>query len=576
MSIKSSRIAILGGVSLAVLALAGVGTWGVKHQITAMIGKVPGLKVGAWSIDPGSMQLNISHIKLEQPGVTLAADAVTIPMSLGNIWAMTSARAGGGEARADNVVITTPDYSLNIPHISATNASFDSAALAKMLDPKDPMPIAQRLAAFSAGSISIPAMSFNQQIPTNHSVGHYHDITLTGVDHGVITHATFGKTDATFASKPAKGPPVNGTMTFDSMSLDQLSLPAYLHFMLDARQNDIEARQLAVGDQKFNGVLVHILTTTPKGDVSWDVTVKSGEATNLQLRSMVVPMLKFATALPHPAPGQPADPQEVSKMLALEGDLLSSMSFDHFTAQDIVVSSARKQPNAATSVKPVSVTLAGFSLAETSVPTAPPSAFTFNLDHLKIDLDQFPDTPGLTKFKTNFYHQLDLSMSQGLSWDLAKGVIELKDLTLSGAGAGSATLGLKMTHIGKTLLGGNMQAAEAALLPAKATALHLHVDNQGVVQKYLTTEAAAASQTPQQFTQQLIAGAGTMIPAILGSSTGAKDIAAALAKFLGDPKNIDITATSAEGIGATDVMAAKIAGPAELMSKLAIKATADQ
>lgn len=573
---KASRTAILGSVSIAVLALAGGGVWGVKHQVATMIAGVPGLKVGAWSIDPASMQLKISHINLAQPGMTLAADAVTIPMSLGNLWAMASARAAGGEASADQVVITTPELSLNIPHISATNASFDSAALAKMLDPKDPMPLAQRLAAFSAGSISIPAMSMTQQIATTHSVANYHDIALTGVDHGVIAHATLGKIDDTFDSKTPKAASVHGTATLDSLSIDQLSLPVYLHWMLDPRQNNQETRQLALGDEKFNGVAVHVVVPTPKIQVSWDITVKSGEATNMLLRSMAVPMIKFAAALPHPTPGKPADPQQVSKILAMEGDLLSSASLDRLTAQDIVVTTTPSPSTAPTPMKPVTVTLAGFNLAETAVPTAPPSAYALNLDHLKIDLDQFPDNPDLTKFKTNFYHQLDLSFSQAMSWDLAKGIIELKDLTLSGVGAGAATLGLKVTDIGPTLLGGSMEAAEAALLPAKATALHLHIDNQGVVQKYLSAEAAASSETPQQFTQQLVAGTGTMIPAVLGSSTGSTAIAAALAKFLGDPKNIDITATSPQGIGAPDVMAAKMAGPAALMSKVAIKASANQ
>ena len=573
---KSNRTAILSGVSIIVLALAGGGTWGVKHQVTAMIAGVPGLKVGAWSIDPASMQLKISHLKLAQPGLTLAADAVNIPMSLGNLWAMARARAAGGEASADNVVIITPEYSLNIPHISATNASFDNAALARMLDPKDPMPVAQRLAGFSAGSISIPAMSLTQQIVSSHWVANYHDIALTGVDHGVIAHATLGKTDATFDSKPAKGPSVKGTEALDSMSFDQLSLPVYLHWMLDARQNNQEARQVAVGDQKFTGVAMHVVAPTPKGLVSWDIAVKSGELTNMQLRSMAVPLIKFAAALPHPTPGQPADPQEVSKMLALEGDLLSSASFDHFIAQDIVISTTPGQPPAATKVKPVTVTLDALKFAETSVPTAPPTSYALNLDHLKIDLDQLPDSPGLTKFKTDFYHQLDLSLSNAMSWDLANGVIEVKDLTVKGAGVGAATLGLKVTDVGKTLLGGNMAATEAALLPAKATLLHLHIDNQGVVQKYLSAEAATSSETPQQFTQQLIAGAGTMVPAVLGPSAGSKDIAAALAKFLGDPKNIDILATSTEGIGAADAMAAKMAGPAELMSKITVKASANQ
>ncbi len=579
MAEKSNRTVILGSVGVAVLALAGGGTIGVmsaKSRITTMIAQVPGLKVGAWSIDAASMQLKISHIKLNQPGMNFSADALTIPMSFGNLWAMASAKADGGSASAENVTITAPDYELSIPHITASNASFDDAALAKMLDAKDTMPASQRLAALNAGSISVPIMTIHQQMATTTSRTTINNIEMTGVVQGVVAHATVGKTVAEITANGKVGTAVQGSESIDSMSFDQFNIPGYLHWMVDTRKNNDEPRQLVLADQKFSGIALQFTEDLPKGVTTGNVTIKDGEVQNVRLRSMAVPGIKFSSALPHPTPGHPTDMAGAQRTLALESDMFSSTSFDHLIAHDFSLAISQKPKDGTAALPPIVVTLDALTLAETASPTGPPTGFSLGLAHLKTDLDQLPASPALTKFKTNYYSKLDLSLSNSVAWDLDKGAIELKDLTLSGVGAGAATISFKLTNVGKTLVSTKLADIEAALLTAKATALHLHVDNQGVVQKILSVEAAAASQTPAQYTQQLSAGATTVIPAVLGQSAASQSIGAALAKFLGDPKNLDITATSAEGIGAAEVMAAKMAGPAAIVSKLHIVANADQ
>ena len=575
MANKSNRTVILGSVGLAALALAGGGTIGVmsaKRRIAAAIAQVPGLKVGAWSVDPASMQVKIRDIKLKQQGMTLSADALTIPLSFGNIWAMASAKAAGGTASADNIAITTPAFTLNIPHVTANDASFDDAALAKMLDAKDPTPASQRIAGLTAGSISVPVLTLSQKLPTGTSVTTVHDIAMSDVVHGIIAHATIGKTAAVINANPA----VQGTEAIDSMSLDQLSLPVYLHWMVDTRKDDHEPRQLAVAGEKFTGISLHLTQKTAKGDVTTDITVKDGDAQNLFMRAMSVPVVKFASTMPQPKPGQPLDAAAAQRIFAMEADLFGSTSFDHIVANDIAVTVTGAAKDGAPAPKPINVSVDALTMGETTSPTAPPSGFNFGFAHVKTDLDQFPDSPGMTKFKTDFYSKLDLSLSNAMSWDLASGALNLNDLTISGVGVGSATVSLNLTNVGETLLSTKPADIEAAFLTAKATALHVHLDNQGLVQKIMSVRAAAASQTPEQFSQQLIAGVGAMIPAVLGQSPASQSISAALTKFLGDPKNIDITATSKDGIGAAEVMAAKVAGPAAIVSKLDIKASANQ
>ncbi|MBV1706672.1 MAG: hypothetical protein KGQ37_05645 [Hyphomicrobiales bacterium] len=578
MATSSSRTVILGSVGIAVLALAGGGTLGVigaKSRISAMMAAVPGLKVGAWSIDPASMQVKISHISFNKPGMDFSADSLTIPMSLGNLWAMASARADGGTASANNISIVTPGFTLKVPHITATNASFDDAALAKMLDVKDATPASQRIAALNAGTLSVPVMIFSQKLPVSSSVTTLNNIEMSNVVKGVIGHATIGKTTVEIMADPKDGASVHGTESVASMSFDQLSLPGYLRWMLDTRKDDNEPRQLALADQKVNGIAMKFTESLPKGTFSADVTVKDGEVQNARLRAMKVPGINIASMLPHPVPGQPADTEAAQRALEIEADLLGSTSFDHFTAHDISVTITHPPKADVTSV-PIVVSLDALTMAETATATAPPSGFSLGISHLKSDLDQLPATPGLTKFKTNFYSKIDLSLSNSIDWDMSKGAIELKDLTLSGAGAGAATMSFKLIDVGNTLLSTKPADIEAAMVTAKATAVHLHLDNQGVVQKILAVEAASASQTPAQYTQQLIAGAGTIIPAMLGQSAASQSIGAAIAKFLGDPKNLDISATSAEGIGAPEIMAAKMAGPAAIVAKLHITASADQ
>ncbi len=66
----------------------------------------------------------------------------------------------------------------------------------------------------------------------------------------------------------------------------------------------------------------------------------------------------------------------------------------------------------------------------------------------------------------------------------------------------------------------------------------------------------------------------TLVPTLLNHGKGSDQLAAALAKFIAEPKTLRLSVTAPDGISALDAILVK--DPAELLERLDIEAVADQ
>ena len=153
--------------------------------------------------------------------------------------------------------------------------------------------------------------------------------------------------------------------------------------------------------------------------------------------------------------------------------------------------------------------------------------------------------------------------------------LRARALSATGANLGKVTVSGTVGNVSKDIFNTNTNIATAAGLAAVVKTLDVKFENAGLLDKAIALQAKAQGKSPDAFKTELIAMASFGVPALLGgdSATG-KTIANALAKFIAEPKNLHLSATSKDGLGAGDV--GLIANPADLLKKVDISAGANE
>jgi hypothetical protein len=169
--------------------------------------------------------------------------------------------------------------------------------------------------------------------------------------------------------------------------------------------------------------------------------------------------------------------------------------------------------------------------------------------------------------------KIDLSHNFDLAWNEAAREIRLGDYSINLAGLGSVKLSGVIANAPRDLFAGGLPQAQAAAMGLQIKGADLDVQNSGLMQMAIAAQAKQANQTPQQVQQMLVMGAAMGIPAMLGDSPAAKELAGALSKFAGDPKRLRISATAPGGLGFADM--ALLGNPVALLGKITLSASAD-
>ena len=204
-----------------------------------------------------------------------------------------------------------------------------------------------------------------------------------------------------------------------------------------------------------------------------------------------------------------------------------------------------------------------------------PANISSSLDHLALDLPSNNKDENLKVLRDLGVNRLDLSARLDLSYAAATQEILLKELSATGANVGKVTVSGTVGNVSKDIFNTNTNIATAAGLAAVVKTLDVKFENAGLLDKAIALQAKAQGKSPDAFKTELIAMASFGVPALLGgdSATG-KTIANALAKFIAEPKNLHLSATSKDGLGAGDV--GLIANPADLLKKVDISAGANE
>ena len=250
-------------------------------------------------------------------------------------------------------------------------------------------------------------------------------------------------------------------------------------------------------------------------------------------------------------------------------------TLDHvgFTNLDLDAEAQNGQVGNADGGKRNAFKLGGMALDSAGYIGGVPTSTTLTADHFKMDLGTLLSAPDMKDFAALGYKAIDASSKIDLAWNEATSELALKPLTIDVADMGKLTVTATIANVSKDVFAADSNVALAAGIGALAKKLDISFVNTGIVERALQSQATKAKKSPDDIRKMMIAGAGAVIPAVLGNSQGARDISAAVVKFLATPKSLHVVATSAKGLGVADV--GLFSNPQGLLDELQVTATAN-
>jgi hypothetical protein len=201
-----------------------------------------------------------------------------------------------------------------------------------------------------------------------------------------------------------------------------------------------------------------------------------------------------------------------------------------------------------------------------------PTSITAIVDDVIADLPT--NDPNLKQFAALGYPKVDISSKFDMAWNEAANEIALKEFSIKGADMGSIVFGGIIGNVTKDVFVGDPAVMQAAALAAVVKGVKLRVEDFGLFDKALAFAAQQAGKSPEELRHDYIAAAAVGIPQLMGDVPAAKTIANAVAKFIAQPKSLEIAAQAPDGLGAADLPL--LNNPPELFRRLTITAKANE
>lgn len=205
-----------------------------------------------------------------------------------------------------------------------------------------------------------------------------------------------------------------------------------------------------------------------------------------------------------------------------------------------------------------------------------PTAVRVGLSGISLTIPPKSKEAGFTYLREMGYGTIDLSFATDAVWNEPGNEFVVNELSASGVDMGLIAIRGTVGNVTKDLFAADAALAQVALVGATVKTMHVSVENKGLVERALTREAGKQGRKPAELRAELGMAAAVGIPALLGNSKGAKDLANAIARFLAKPGRLDIGVRTKDpaGLGLADFVAAG-GEPTALLDRLDITATAE-
>lgn len=143
------------------------------------------------------------------------------------------------------------------------------------------------------------------------------------------------------------------------------------------------------------------------------------------------------------------------------------------------------------------------------------------------------------------YERIDIGVKAAATYDPATKTFNVEYFTLDGAGAGALTLAALMGDVDKTYDAAEPAVRRAAFIGSNLSRVSLAYVDAGLFDHALAYMAGKRSK--ETLRREWAQAAGVYLPMALGGDASALLVAAAVQKFINDPKSLTLTATAKAG-----------------------------
>lgn len=219
--------------------------------------------------------------------------------------------------------------------------------------------------------------------------------------------------------------------------------------------------------------------------------------------------------------------------------------------------------------------LKGFELTADKPMNAIPTNIRIGLQNLTMALPSNSTDDGIKELVALGYKTIDASLLAAATWNEAASEITFNEVSLQGQGMGNIGLTGRIGNVGKDLFNADTAIATVALVGAKAKALDLTVENQGLFERYMAKAAKEQKTTPEALRRTYAAAAAFVVPAMIGSSEQAQTLSQAIARFIAKPGKLTVNATPKDPSGFGIAEAVTLSDPKAILDRLNVSAKAE-
>jgi hypothetical protein len=174
------------------------------------------------------------------------------------------------------------------------------------------------------------------------------------------------------------------------------------------------------------------------------------------------------------------------------------------------------------------------------------------------------------------YKDVDLSFSVAAAWDEARNEIAIRDVSYSAPEIGSVAIQGTIGNVSPDVFDPDTAVASVALVGAAVQSLDLTVQNDGLVDRFITRDARKQKKSPEAVRREYATAAAVAVPALLGGSSQAKALGQAIGRFVAKPGRLVVhaKAKSPSGLGLVEAMS--VTEPSDVLGKVDISANVEE
>jgi hypothetical protein len=530
-----------------------------------------------------------------------------------------------GTIAAENISIDTDTFHATMKHIAVSGTSLSQSDLTALLDPHSLVPAADRLAKLSAAHVAIPELVLEIKAPATKDESNtaaapqsekitFRDISLDDVKNGRASRADISATTAVIQSaesgemQVAIGPA--HLVNFDLVQLATLlSHPPTAAKDTVASLCDslaIEGVKVTVPETNSDMGMSTVTLTGIKVHASAAPAAKDKSANGFAYAydRFDVSAIDFADMRFQGNNGSTSWTGRIGHGLLSDmvADKVADARFDDFTVTrdsgtfkighlgwhgpgdtaanaqqkitgDMIDVDVGKLPMGADAGKSVHFLLSHFELMNEDFVDGSPTQVHAAFDHFSVDLADFADGK-FAPVTALGYDKLDLSSALQARLDTDAHQFTLNALSLSGVDMGTVQLSGRFDQVTNGLFSSDQPQLEAALVRVLLHHVEIKIENTGLFDRLIAATAKRDGVSEADVRKKFTDAAKSLVPTLLNHGKGSDQLAAALAKFIAEPKTLRLSVTAPDGISALDAFLIK--DPAELLDHLTIEAVADQ